>query len=180
MSETPNEEVEHSTASDAQKISVMFICTANVCRSPTAHGVFQDFVDRAGLSEHFLIESAGTNVRDPGKVPEARAQKVAQALGYSLSGLSSRTFEQTDFDEYDYIIGMDRTHIEKLEAIRPPQHTGTVRLLLSYANYLQESEVPDPYYGAMSDFRIAMQLIEQGCISLLEALVAKHNGLLSQ
>lgn len=160
-------------ASD-QPISVLFVCTANLCRSPTAHGVFEDFLRRAELESYFHVDSAGTNVSHPGNAPEERAQQIAIRAGYDLSHLQARPLEAADFDNFQYIICMDSSHVEKVRERQPPHFLGSAELLLHYCGSLKDSEVPDPYYGSLGDFKRAMLLIEEGCVSLLEDLVERH------
>lgn len=158
---------------DFKAISVLFVCTANVCRSPTAHGVFEDFVARAGYKRLFNVDSAGTNANHSGKPPEPRALSVAADCGYDLSSLRARSLDDGDFRIFDYIVAMDQSHVDKLEARKPEDFAGSICLLLEHSE-LPSMEVPDPYYGSKNDFVLAMNLIEEGCISLLENLVSAH------
>lgn len=174
MTTNYNEHVESDiNRSTESPVSVLFVCTANVCRSPTAHGVFLDFVARANYSDAFVVDSAGTKAQHSGKPPEGRAQKVALQAGYDLSDLRARPLAESDFDEFHYIIAMDSSHLEKINSMAPDEFKGSAALLMDYANEPEMSEVPDPYYGSTNDFRVALDLIEQGCIGLLEHIVAK-------
>lgn len=152
-------------------IGVLFICTANVCRSPTAHGVFLDFIKRANYEDSFVVDSAGTKAQHSGKPPELRAQKIALAGGYDISQLEARPLAASDFDDFDFILGMDNGHIDNINQMKPQGFAGTVELLMSYAQNAESNEIPDPYYGSTNDFKIALDMIEQGCIGLLEQLV---------
>lgn len=157
-------------------ISVLFVCTANVCRSPTAHGIFLDYISRTGWSSNFRVDSAGTNARDGGKPPEDRASKLARDAGYDLSSLRARAILDADFASFDYIIAMDDGHIEKLQARAPADFKGRIALLMEFSDKPEMRQVPDPYYGSMNDFRIALRLIEDGCIGLLEKLCDEIEG----
>ncbi len=166
MIETPDE------VSTTDKVSVLFVCTANVCRSPTAHGVFEDYLKRTNLEAYFNVDSAGTKAQHTGKPPEARAQKIAVKAGYDLSHLIARPLLDEDFMRFDYIIAMDSGHLNHIESMQPPTFAGTAALLMSFSNEYQGSlDIPDPYYGATNDFVVALDLVEQGCIGLLEHIV---------
>lgn len=161
-------------AVEHKALSILFVCTANVCRSPTGHGVFLDFVERAGLSSRFYVDSAGTNAKKDPKPPEPRAQKIATKAGYDLSALISRPIVDADFKVFDYFIAMDQSHVDKIKAAQPADFKGNIALMMSFSDNEEYTDVPDPYYGSTGDFRTAMNLIEEGCIGLLEHLVNEY------
>ena len=98
---------------------ILFICMGNICRSPTAEGVFRHHVEKHGLSDHFEIDSAGTGAWHVGSAPDSRAQQAARARGIDLSGLWARKVETQDLEYYDLVIAMDRDNQERLH-VRPP------------------------------------------------------------
>lgn len=168
-----------SVDEEMASVGVLFVCTANVCRSPTAHGVFEDFIDRAGYSDLIHVDSAGTKAQHTGKPPEARAQKIAVRAGYDISSLVARPLLESDFDEFDYIIAMDSSHLTRIEEMRPPTYSGHTARLMEFADDRSMLDIPDPYYGSTNDFVVALDLIEQGNIGLLEYIVGKHYQRLS-
>jgi protein-tyrosine phosphatase len=149
---------------------VLFVCTGNICRSPTAAGVFAEFVRRAGLQDAIHVESAGTHDYHTGNPPDARAQKHASERGYDLSALRARQVRRRDFADFDHIVAMDRGHLEILERNCPPEHRGKLRMLI------RGRDVPDPYYGGADGFERVLDLVEAGCLALLAEVRASVPG----
>ena len=147
-------------------MKVLFVCTGNICRSPTAAGVFADLVRRAGLEDAVHVESAGTHDYHVGQPPDARAQAHAQRRGYDLSALRARQVRRRDFVEFDLIVAMDRGHLQILEDNCPDEHQEKLRLLVP------GRDVPDPYYGGPDGFDRVLDLVEAGCLALLQELRA--------
>ncbi|MGI9281530.1 MAG: low molecular weight protein-tyrosine-phosphatase [Endozoicomonas sp.] len=148
-------------------IKVLFVCLGNICRSPTAHGVFVHQVELAGLSDRIEVDSAGTSGWHKEAEPDGRSMKEAARLGYDLSFIRSRQVDISDFDEFDYVLAMDESNLSDLLAMCPPEHRHKVQLFLSFSN-VSESEVPDPYYGGAQGFSDVLSLVEQGGQALLE------------
>ena len=144
-----------------KRLGVLFVCTGNICRSPTAEAVFRKLVADAGMSEAILTDSAGTHGYHVGEPPDDRTQRHAKQRGYDLSAQRARHLSQRDFEEFDLVLAMDRGHLRILQRLCPPQHAGKVRLLL------QEADVPDPYYGGPEGFEQVLDLVEAACRSLL-------------
>jgi protein-tyrosine phosphatase len=144
-----------------QKWSILFVCTGNICRSPTAAGVFLHFVKQAGLEDTIRVESAGTHDYHVGQPPDARAQDHARQRGYDLSELRARQVRKRDFAEFDVIVAMDRGHLEILQDNCPPEHQGKLRMLI------KGRDVPDPYYGGAEGFEWVLDLVEAACLALL-------------
>jgi protein-tyrosine phosphatase len=142
-------------------MKVLFVCTGNICRSPTAAGVFAHFVREAGLADAIHVESAGTHDYHAGEAPDARAQRHAHQRGYDLSALRARQVRRRDFGEFDCIVAMDRGHLEILQDNCPPEHRSKLRMLV------HGRDVPDPYYGGPEGFERVLDLIEAGCLALL-------------
>ena len=140
---------------------VLFVCTGNICRSPTAAGVFAHFVRQAGLQDAIHVESAGTHDYHAGEAPDARAQRHALGRGYDLSALRARQVRRRDFAEFDYLVAMDSGHLAILERNCPPEHRGKLRMLI------KGRDVPDPYYGGAEGFERVLDLVEAGCLALL-------------
>ena len=153
-----------------KKIGVLFVCMGNICRSPTAEGVFRKVVTDAGLSEVIHIESAGTHAYHAGASPDHRAQEAAERRGVTLSHIRARRVSDDDFEAFDYILVMDRNNLDELLQRVPADHKRKVRLFLEFAGSPQVDEVPDPYYGGPSGFELVLDLVEQASERLLRRL----------
>ncbi|MGD8176522.1 low molecular weight protein-tyrosine-phosphatase [Marinimicrobium sp. ARAG 43.8] len=148
-------------------ISVLFVCLGNICRSPTAHGIFEHKIREAGLSEQVEIDSAGTAAWHIGKSPDARSAAAALQRGYDLSHLRARQSDEADFEHYDYILAMDESNLMDLRALSPANYRGHLGLFLEFARTFNEREVPDPYYGGNQGFEHVLDLVEDACEGLL-------------
>lgn len=158
-------------------VKVLFVCTGNICRSPSAEGVFRAQVEQAGLGSQIEADSAGTGGWHVGEAPDARSQKAAQRRGIDLSGLRGRRVELADFSLFDYILAMDRGHAEALTRMAPSGAEQRIHLFLSFAPTditRGTLDVPDPYYGGENGFEHVLDLIEAGCRGLLERICAEH------
>lgn len=153
-------------------ISVLFVCMGNICRSPTAEGVFRAAVAKAGLSERIRIASAGIGNWHVGSPPDRRAVQAASKRGYDLATLRGRQVEVADFTNFAWILGMDDAIMRSLSAMRPPEFGGHLGLLLDFAPELGVREVPDPYYGAPQGFERVLDLVEASTTGLLDRLRA--------
>jgi protein-tyrosine phosphatase len=153
-----------------KKISVLFICMGNICRSPTAEGFFRKAVEEAGLAERVRIESAGTHAYHAGAAPDRRAQAAAERRGVTLSHLRARRISDEDFASFDHIFAMDKENLGELLERAPPEHQHKIKLFLDVAGTGRAAEVPDPYYGGTSGFELVLDLVEQGSQRLLQRL----------
>ena len=149
-------------------MTVLFVCMGNICRSPTAQGVFEYLVEEARLGERIHVDSAGTHAYHIGERPDQRATQAAAGRGIDLSRQRARRVESTDFTRFDYVLAMDSSNLEDLVRICPQQHRSKIRLFLDYAEDLSEREVPDPYYGGHQGFERVLDLIEMGAQALLD------------
>lgn len=157
-----------------QPVKVMFVCMGNICRSPTAHGLFQQLVDEQGLGNSILVESSGTHSYHVGNPPDGRSQAIASQRGVDLSSLRARRFISNDFIEFDYLIGMDNGNIADMRAIRPDNASGRLQLMLEYSSRYSEKEVPDPYFGD-DGFERVFDLIDDSARGLLAHIRAEHS-----
>jgi len=139
----------------------------NICRSPTAHGVFRALVQANQLESVIEIDSAGTHAYHSGEPPDRRAQQTASQRGIDLSDLRARAVCNKDFDKYDYILAMDEANYMSLQSSCPEDIQHKIRLFLSYAPQLNRNEVPDPYYGGQKGFENVFDMIEQASQGLL-------------
>ena len=138
----------------------------NICRSPTAEGVFRKFVEDAGLSEWIVTDSAGTHGYHVGDPPDRRASSAAERRGILLNDLRARQVHAEDFERFDHILAMDEDNLELLLQQSAPQHRAKVRLLLDFSSSGQR-EVPDPYYGGGSGFPRGVPLVADASPGLL-------------
>jgi protein-tyrosine phosphatase len=151
-------------------IKVLFVCLGNICRSPTAEGVFTQLVADARLSEQIQIDSAGTHDYNIGNPPDLRSQQAALQRGIDLSTLRARQITVADLIEFDYILAMDNYNYQILHSICPPEHEHKLHLLLDFAPQFNTREVPDPYKGGDKGFEHVLDLIESACKGLLIAI----------
>lgn len=154
-------------------VKVLFVCLGNICRSPTAHGVFAAKVNEVGLADRIGIDSAGTGDWHIGESPDRRAIQAAADRGYDLSSLKARQINAADFVEFDYIVAMDGENMNHLIALCPEQHRTKLSLLLSYGKH-PISHVPDPYYGGRKDFDEVVDLVESSTMALLDHIQRSH------
>ncbi len=131
----------------------------NICRSPTAEGVFRQLIEEHGLSDSVTTDSAGTHAYHVGEPPDRRAQATAKNRGFDISDLRARSVAVDDFDLFDYIIAMDADNHANLLALSPELHHDKINLFLNYAPELQKSEVPDPYYGGARGFEDVFDMV---------------------
>lgn len=146
---------------------ILFVCLGNICRSPTAEGIFTQHAKNAGLS-HLSIDSAGTASWHSGKPPYGPMQDACRSRGYDLSTLRARQFTNQDFYDFDLILAMDQSNFDDIESLRPEGSETPVQLLLNYADATNLSDVPDPYYTR--DFDQTIDLVEMASIGLLQTL----------
>lgn len=149
---------------------ILFVCTGNICRSPTAEGIARSMTETSALRTAFDFDSAGTHGYHAGERPDPRTIAAAAARGYDLRRLVSRQLEIDDFDRFDLLLAMDRDHLRTLRAHCPLDQHHKLALFLSFANGLDRDEVPDPYYGGPSGFDEVLDLCEAGVSALLEHL----------
>ncbi len=149
-------------------VRVLFVCMGNICRSPTAEGVFRRLVTEAGLEAIIEIDSAGTHAYHIGDPPDPRAQEAARRRGIDLSDLQGRAAIREDFLRFDYILAMDRDNMENLLEICPAGQQHRMRLFLEFAPQRPEREVPDPYFGGDAGFDRVLDMIEEASRGLLD------------
>ena len=158
----------------SKKVSVLFVCLGNICRSPTAHGVFRQLVNEAGLEEMIEIDSAGTAAFHVGKSPDARSTQLAKQRGIEMADLRARQVDLGDFYQYDYVLAMDEANFFNLKEVALPEHYDKIQLFLDYSNDYAEKEVPDPYYGGAQGFDHVFDLVESASQGLLQHIQRKH------
>ena len=149
-------------------IKVLFVCTANLCRSPMAEGVFRTLVERAGLADAFEIASAGTSEKFVGQSPAPAALEIAASRGYDISAIRARQVTGDDIAYFDYPLAMDSSHLVEMRWLAPRALSGKPKLLLNFAPPMGIVDVADPIGGPRAGFERALSLIEAGCKGLLE------------
>jgi protein-tyrosine phosphatase len=158
-----------------EKYKILFVCLGNICRSPAAQAVMQRLVDERGLTERFLIDSAGTSGYHDGDLPDRRMRVHARPRGYELTHRSRRV-EGSDFEEFDLIIAMDAANASDLrELAATPEEVRKIELISPYINHPHYDYVPDPYYEGSEGFELVLDLLEEACNNLLDKLIEKTN-----
>lgn len=155
-------------------VKVLFVCTGNICRSPTAEGVFRHHVAAAGLDGDIVIDSAGTGSWHVGDPPDPRSQATALERGIDLSGQRARQVTPDDFAQFNYVIALDQSHMDGMSRLCPAEYSSRLTLLLSYAPALGVRDVPDPYYGGARGFDDVFDMIDSACRELL-ARIQTHD-----
>ena len=159
------------------QVSVLFVCLGNICRSPTAHAVFEQLVDDENLTEFIKIDSAGTGDWHIGCPPDRRSSEAAMLKGYDLSDLRARLVTREDFYLFDHILVMDKKNFRDVTALAPNDLRAKISLFLNYSLIAKESclkEVPDPYYGGDDGFDKVLSMIEDGSRGFLSSLKNEH------
>ena len=164
----------------AQTIKVLFVCTGNICRSPTAEGVFRHLLATAGLQGVVLVDSAGTHAYHVGEPPDERTQRAAARRGYDLSVQRARLLQHEDLVNFDYVLAMDRANLACMrqlsEGKSARKNSTNPRLFLEFAPECGTLEVPDPYYGGAKGFEQVIDLVELAAAGLLTELKKKLGG----
>ena len=153
-----------------EKVSVLFVCMGNICRSPTAEGVFRKIVSDADLDAVILVDSAGTHAYHVNEPPDRRARAAAERRGFPLDNIRARRVSGEDYERFDYILAMDEDNYLLLKEGAPEQHHSKIRLFLEFAGVRSGTEVPDPYYGGAAGFERVLDLVEEASQGLLETL----------
>ncbi|MEL7368590.1 MAG: low molecular weight protein-tyrosine-phosphatase [Myxococcota bacterium] len=153
----------------AKPIKVLFVCLGNICRSPTAEGVFRDLAEQRGLRDLLFIDSAGTGGWHAGEPADRRMRAACQQRGYRLTS-KARKVEPEDFSRFDHIIAMDRDNEQNLLAQCPTALKSKIRLFRSLEPDAENLDVPDPYYGGREGFELVIDLVERCSALLLDEL----------
>ena len=159
------------TGNEAPRHRVLFVCMGNICRSPTAEGVFRHIMTARSPALSIHIDSAGTHAYHVGEPPDPRAQRAAARRGIDLSPIRARRVQPDDFTRFDWILAMDELNRAQLEALAPPEFPGQLRMFLEFAPKLGRIDVPDPYYGGANGFEYVLDLAEEAASGLLEAIL---------
>ena len=153
-------------------VGVLFVCMGNICRSPTAEGVFRSAAERAGLIDRLDIDSAGTHDYHIGAPPDRRAMIAARRRGYDIAELRARRVDVRDFARFQHIYAMDSANLALLTELRPSGFAGHLGLLLDLVPELRLRDMPDPYYGGPEGFERVLDLVECASDALIERLAS--------
>lgn len=155
-------------------VAVLFVCMGNICRSPTAQGVFRKLVREEGMAQSIEIDSAGTHAYHVESPPDRRAQATAVSRNIDLSDLRGRQVETEDFHRFDYILAMDNENLAILNELCPAGTEDKLCLFMDFAPDYGMSEVPDPYYGGDRGFDQVFDMIEEASKGLLADIRQRH------
>ena len=155
------------------KTKILFVCMGNICRSPSAEGIFRTMLKDANIDHLVEVSSAGTHAYHVGETPDPRALIVAKKRGFDMTGITSRQITADDYIDYDYILAMDWDTQSLLQAQAPKIHKHKIQLAMRYAGDSEEATVPDPYYGGPEGFGKVLDYLEDACQGVLE-LVRKR------
>ena len=156
-----------------QKIGVLFVCTGNICRSPTAEGIFRELARQQGLDASLVVDSAGLIGYHQGEPPDPRSIRTAARHGIDLSGQRARKLGFSDFHEFDFLLAMDRGHLKQMRGMAPAGTEEKLILFLSFHPSARDMDVPDPYYGGDAGFEKTFHLIREGAEAFLAHLEKK-------
>jgi protein-tyrosine phosphatase len=156
-----------------RKVSVLVVCTGNICRSPTGEGVLRQLAAKRGLGERVVVRSAGTHDYHVGECPDPRAVKHASRRGYDLSAQRAMQVRRDHFHEFDYILAMDRGHLRQLRAIAPQDARARLGMFLEASSRWKGEDVPDPYYGDAGGFEQVLDMVEEAAGRWLDIIEAE-------
>jgi len=149
---------------------IVFVCLGNICRSPTAEGVFQHLVNERGLHPYFYIDSAGTSAWHIGEPANSKSRQMANKHGVKLNS-RARKFEPADLEEFDLILAMDRENLQNIRQLDTQNRfSDKIKLMRDYDPQPGDDEVPDPYYGGMDGFQHVFDVVHRSCAALLDEL----------
>ncbi|MEY6432442.1 low molecular weight protein-tyrosine-phosphatase [Thioalkalicoccus limnaeus] len=158
----------------ALPVRVLFVCMGNICRSPTAEGVFGRLIEDAGVAHRIVTDSAGTHAYHVGDPPDPRAQKTARARGIDLSRIRARQVVVEDFASFHYVLAMDDDNRRLLAQICPRSEAHKLKLFMDFAPEWPNREVPDPYYGGPNGFERVFDMVEAAAQGLLADIRRRH------
>ena len=153
------------------QIKVLFVCMGNICRSPTAEGVFNKYIKDMGTSDRFIVDSAGTHAYHVGEPSDPRSQQTARSRGVDLSKIRARKVSPSDFEHFDYILAMDSANLQILMNDSPSQFADKISLFLDFAPNQTEQDVPDPYYGGSNGFDHVFDLVEDASSGFYNSVI---------
>lgn len=165
-----------STEGKKKKIRLLFVCLGNICRSPAAEGIMATVVEKNDLQDMIEVDSAGTSGWHEGELPDERMRSHGERRGYVFDS-PARKFRKSDFNDFDYILVMDRQNFANVRALATGQEqTDKIHMMTEFSRqYPYHDHVPDPYYGGASGFELVLDLLEDACEGLLQTIKNKYN-----
>ena len=157
-------------------MNILFVCTGNICRSPTGEAVLRCMTEAAGLGDAVAIDSCGTHAYHVGQPPDARAREAGERRSYEFSGQRARQVSIADFYRFDMILAMDGGHFDRLQRAAPAGRGDRIYRFLDFAPGTGRCDVPDPYYGSREDYELALDLIEAGCRGIVAMLLQEKQS----
>ncbi len=158
-----------------ETVSVLVVCTGNICRSPTGEGVLRRLAEQRGLADRIAVRSAGTHDYHVGEAPDSRTVKHARTRGYDLSSQRAMQVSKAHFQEYDYILAMDRGHLRILKGLAPPGGRARLGMFLEASARWKGQDVPDPYYGGAEGFDLVLDMVEEAAARWLDRIEAEFD-----
>jgi protein-tyrosine phosphatase len=155
------------------KVSVLVVCTGNICRSPTGEGVLRHLAQKRGLGDRVVVQSAGTHDYHVGDPPDPRTRKHASERGYDLSAQRAQLLDAAHFGQYDYILAMDRGHLRILKKLAPAGAKARLGMFLEASGRWKGEDVPDPYYGGVEGFERVLDMVEEASERWLDIIEAE-------
>jgi protein-tyrosine phosphatase len=152
---------------------ILFVCMGNICRSPTAEGVFRKLLRAQRLDGEIEVDSAGTHGYHAGEAPDSRTQRAAASRGYDLSSIRARKVAPQDLEYFDLILAMDHNNLEALQRMCPLDKQDRLKLFMEYSSNFDDDEVPDPYYGLGHGFDLVLDMVEDAAQGLIDAMRAE-------
>ena len=152
---------------------VLLVCMGNICRSPTAEVVLRQMIKNNKLGHIVEVDSAGTHGYHVGEAPDSRTQRAALVRGYNLSQLRARKVARQDIDYFDLILAMDKSNLDNLRRMAPPEAHERIKLFMDYSKNFDDDEVPDPYYGLGHGFDLVLDMVEDAAQGLVDEIKRK-------
>ena len=158
-----------------EPVRVLFVCLGNICRSPTAHGVFESMVQARGLTDRIHIDSCGTGDWHVGHPPDRRASAEAARRGYELDHLRARQVRPADFSEFDYILAMDSANFENVRRKDQTMEFSEKLIMMREFDEIDKgADVPDPYFGGEGGFQDVFDILDRSTDQLLDHIIKSH------
>lgn len=164
-----------SNKTENKKVRLLFVCLGNICRSPAAEGIMKRLVEKNELQDFIEVDSAGTSAWHEGELPDDRMRAHGEKRDYNFNS-QARKFRKSDFQEFDYIIVMDKNNYNNVKSMADgKEQVGKIRMMTDYSvQYSHHDYVPDPYYGGTSGFELVLDLLEDACEGLLQAIKKEY------
>ena len=162
------------TIQEQPALKILMVCLGNICRSPTAEAVLRSQLDAASLADYVMVDSAGTSDWHQNEAPDTRSIQAAANRLYDLSTQRSRQIRSQDFEDFDYILAMDRQNFSDMQDQCPIAYQHKIELLLKYGN-TGWTDVPDPYNSGREGFELVLDLVEVACHAFLVHIFEQHN-----